>query len=151
MTDDTTNTRLTMAILTEAGILAQLSRAWIEAASPDGLSMPQFTVLLHLSRMGVKQTPLQLAHAFQLPKTTVTHTVATLEKKGFITLEPNPEDGRSKLVVLTTSGANAMQGTMETVGGVVAGLVGDLNSDDLGQTLDQISQLRERFDRNRPD
>ena len=45
--------------------------------------------------------PLVLANAFQVPKTTMTHTLAGLEKHGLVEMRPNPDDKRSKRVWLT--------------------------------------------------
>ena len=52
---------------TEAGILAQLSRALFEARLPEGFTLSQFTVLNHLTRVKDGRTPLELARAFQVP------------------------------------------------------------------------------------
>ena len=50
------------------------------------------------------RTPLDLARAFQVPKTTMTHTLAGLERAGLVRMAPNPDDGRSKCVWLTEAG-----------------------------------------------
>ena len=71
---------------------------------PDGLIAPHFTVLNHLIRVGDGATPQKLARAFQIPKTTMTHTLAGLQKMGYIEMRPNPEDARSKRVWLTEEG-----------------------------------------------
>lgn len=95
--------RLTFAVMTEIGILAQLSSAAFERAMP-GWQTAHFAVVQHLIRRGDGVTPLELARAFQQPKTTMTHTLQVLERRGLITLRPNPRDGRSKLVGLTEAG-----------------------------------------------
>lgn len=140
-----------MGILVEAGILAQFSRAWVEHASPDRLTYAQLSVLLHLNRLQVQQTPLQLARAMQQPKTTMTHVVATLEKQGFVTLVPNPDDGRSKLVALTPEGGRAVGETMQTMMPVVAEVAADFDPEDLQKILIGLSELRAKLDQKRPD
>lgn len=90
----------------EIGIIEQLSRAQLEARLPDGMIAPHFTLLNHLIRVKDGQTPLDMARAFQVPKTTLTHTLRVLEKRGFIELRPNPKDARSKQVWLTDAGRN---------------------------------------------
>ncbi|WP_420010373.1 MarR family winged helix-turn-helix transcriptional regulator [Tateyamaria sp.] len=89
---------------TEIGILEQLSRALLEARLPHGLIAPHFTVLNHLTRVGDGRTPIDMARAFQIPKTSMTHTLKGLEAQGLVELRPNPEDGRSKTVWLTDAG-----------------------------------------------
>lgn len=91
--------RLTFGVLTEINIIAQLSAAAFEAALP-GWTVSQFGVIQALIRRGDGKTPLDLARAFQQPKTSMTHTLQMLEKRGLIRMDPNPADGRSKLVRL---------------------------------------------------
>jgi DNA-binding MarR family transcriptional regulator len=95
------DTSLYFELFNEIGILAQLSRALFEARLPKGLTVPHFSVLNHLVRLGDGKTPLALARAFQVPKTTRTHTLSGLEARGLVDLAPNPRDGRSKRVRLT--------------------------------------------------
>jgi len=101
--DEDARMRLTFAVLREIGIIAQLSAAAFEKAVP-GWSVAHFGVVQHLIRHGGSATPLDLARAFQQPKTTMTHTLQVLEKRGLIRFVPNPHDGRSKLALLTEAG-----------------------------------------------
>ena len=48
--------------------------------------------------------PLAIAVAFQIPKTSMTHTLAAVEKAALVDMRPNPKDGRSKQVWLTEKG-----------------------------------------------
>ncbi len=48
-------------------------------------------------------TPLEIANAFQVPQTTMTHTLLVLERHGLVETWPNPDDGRSKCVWLTSA------------------------------------------------
>jgi hypothetical protein len=58
-------------LFNEIGIIEQLSRARFEARLPKGVLVPHFTVLNHLMRVEDGRTPLELARAFQVPKTTL--------------------------------------------------------------------------------
>ena len=91
-------------LFNEIGIIEQLSRTMLEARLPDGLIAPHFSVLNHLIRVGDGRTPMEMARAFQVPKTSMTHTVKVLEQRGLVVVRPNPEDGRSKCVGLTEAG-----------------------------------------------
>lgn len=97
-------TALYFGLFNEIGIIEQLSRALLEARLPEGLITPHFAVLNHLVRVRDGRTPLDLARAFQVPKTSLTHTLAGLERRGLVALRPNPEDGRSKQVWITAEG-----------------------------------------------
>jgi DNA-binding MarR family transcriptional regulator len=93
----------TFQVLSEISIIAQLSQAAFEAAMPGWL-VSHFGVIQHLTRRGDAVTPLALARIFQVPKTTMTHTLKVLEERGLITMQPNPRDGRSKVVILQDAG-----------------------------------------------
>jgi DNA-binding MarR family transcriptional regulator len=134
------------SLLNEVGIISQLSRAMMEASNPDGLSMPQFTVLNHLARLGGTPSPLKLAQAFQLPKTTMTHTLATLEKRGLIQMRPNAGDGRSKLVHLTPVGRDARERAISAVSDGMARLAADVGTDRIADALPVLSDIRTRLD-----
>lgn len=57
-----------------------------------------FKVLNHLVRVRDGCSPLEMANAFQGPKTTTTHHVEMLERMGYVTQSANPSDGRFKQV-----------------------------------------------------
>jgi DNA-binding MarR family transcriptional regulator len=76
----------------------------LESRLPKGVSGAQFAVLDRLARLGEGQTPISVAQAFGWPKTSMSHTVAVMEARGLVRLEPNPRDGRSKCLWLTPKG-----------------------------------------------
>lgn len=88
----------------EIGIIEQLIRTLLEAKLPKGFLISHFSVLNHLVRVTDGQTPLALARAFQVPKTTMTHTLRVLQRHALIEIRPNPRDKRSKCVFITTAG-----------------------------------------------
>ena len=92
------------ALIYEVGIINQIGTAFLEARLPNGLLVSHFGVISHLIRVRDGATPLELAGAFQVAKTTMTHTLAGLEKHGFVEMRPNPTDKRSKQVWLTPAG-----------------------------------------------
>jgi len=138
------------AVLTEIGIIAQLARGLLEERAPVGLNMPMFGVLNHLSRTSDQPTPLMLARAFQQPKTSMTHTLATLEKRGFVVMRPNPDDGRSKLVHLTDAGSAARDQVIATLSQDYAGLGEAVDMERIASILPVLADIRQYFDKNRP-
>lgn len=92
------------AMVFEVGIINQIGTAFLEARLPKGFLASHFGVVSHLIRVTDGATPLELANAFQVAKTTMTHTLSGLEKHGFVEMRPNPEDKRSKQVWLTDAG-----------------------------------------------
>ncbi len=137
------------AFFNEVGIIEQLSRAMFEARLPDGLIVPHFAVINHLMRLGDGRTPLAIARAFQVPKTSMTHTLAGLEKHGFVRTAPNPDDGRSKCVFLTDAG-RAFHG--EAIGALapdIAKMLEAIPAEDIRAALPLLVRVREYLDNNR--
>lgn len=100
----TEDIKFIFSVFNEIGIINQLTRTLFEQVLPDRITVPHFSVLNHLVRLGDGQTPLHLATAFQVPKASMTNTLQGLEQRGLIRLAPNPKDGRGKLVYLTERG-----------------------------------------------
>jgi DNA-binding MarR family transcriptional regulator len=137
------------AVLNEVNILAQLSAALIEARLPPGLLVSHFGVANHLARGHDGATPLSLARAFQVPKTTMTHTLAVLERHGFIAFEGNPRDGRSKCVRLTDAGRRFREDAIAAVAPDMAAIAAELPEGAAGALLPDLRRLRMILDRMR--
>jgi DNA-binding MarR family transcriptional regulator len=133
----------------EIGIIEQLSRAMFEARLPDGFLVSHFAVLNHLSRVRDGQTPLAIARAFQVPKTTMTHTLSGLEKAGLVEMRPNPEDGRSKQVWLTEAGRRFRADAIAALAPYLARIAGVIAPARVAEALPLLTELREYLDRAR--
>ncbi|MEM8869013.1 MAG: MarR family transcriptional regulator [Pseudomonadota bacterium] len=149
MTKAPDNARLLFSVFTEIGIIGQLSRTLLENRLPDGLITPHFSVLNHLTRLGDGWTPLRLAQAFQVPKTSMTHTLGTLDQRGLIVLRKNPEDGRSKLVYLTDAGRKTHREAIAALGPDMYEIGQSYPPEQVEQLAPLLVQLREIMDRNR--
>ncbi|MCC6007733.1 MAG: MarR family transcriptional regulator [Rhodobacteraceae bacterium] len=136
------------SLFTEIGIIAQLSAAAFEAEMPGWL-VSQFGVLQHLVLRGDGATPLELARAFQVPKTTMTHTLKLLEGRGMVTLSPNPADGRSKIVRLTPAGAAFREEAIGRLSLRMTRLAEHPGLADPQDLLPQLRALREVLDATR--
>lgn len=139
------------ALFTEIGIIAQLSRALLEARLPPGFLQPHFSVLNHLVRVRDGRTPVELARAFQVPKTTMTHTLAGLERAGLVRMAPNPRDGRSKRVWITDAGRAFRDGTIGAVTQDLGGLSARFAPDRVAALLPVLAELRAVMDAMRDD
>jgi len=130
----------------EVGIIAQLSRAAMEARLPKGLTLPHFTVINHLIRVRDGQTPLTLAKAFQVPKTTMTHTLTGLLNHGLVEIRPNPEDGRSKTVWLTDAGRLFREDAIRLIDPDIAVLKDSISADRVAALLPAMAEIRAIMD-----
>jgi DNA-binding MarR family transcriptional regulator len=137
------------AFFNEVGILAQLSRALFEARLPPGFTLPQFSVLNHLTRVRDGQTPLALARAFQVPKTSMTHSLAVLERHGLVETRPNARDGRSKCVFITPTGRAFRQAAIDGLAPDLAAIARAFPVAELAEALPTLSALRAVMDRMR--
>lgn len=134
------------ALFNEIGIIEQLSRALFEARLPAGVTVAHFSVLNHLIRVADGRTPLELANAFQVPKTTMTYTLAGLEKRGLVAMRANPQDGRSKRVWLTPAGREFRDAAIGLLAPDIADLAERFPLADIADIIPRLAELREYLD-----
>lgn len=80
-----------------------VTQGYDEALKPTGLHIAQFTLLVSASLTGPIGLS-ELAERLTLDQTTLSRNVQPLIKRGLLKLEPNKEDRRSRLVVVTAKG-----------------------------------------------
>lgn len=146
-----THEQLLFRLLNEIGIVNQLAAAAFERLLPHGLTRAQFTVLNHCVRLGDNKTPAQLAARFQVTRGTMTSTLARLEEKGFIRIEPDPVDGRSKRVLLTRKGRAAREEAIRVALPLLSQATDAIPREMVERLLPQIETIRAWFDQNRLD
>ena len=106
-------------------------------------------MLNHLVRVSDGQTPLALARAFQVPKTSMTHSLAVLERAGLIALQANPKDGRSKLVHITDAGRAFRQSTIDALSPDLSRIATAIEPDQFAKMLPDLESLRQFLDAER--
>lgn len=136
-------------LFNEIGIISQLSSARFERMLPHGLTVAQFSVLNHLVRLEGDWSPARLAAAFQVTKGTMTSTLQRLVAKGFISLEPDPADGRAKRVVLTVAGRLARETALSAAGPRLGDLNAALSPSEIEALIPSLQKLRVWLDINR--
>ncbi len=134
---------------TEIGIISQLSRALLEKRLPEGVTVAHYSVLNHLVRVSDGRTPLELAQAFQVPKTTMTHTLMGLEKHGFVETRANEKDLRSKRVWLTDAGRRFRTGAADLLRDDTDRLSGKIDTDALAALTRELAKIRKVLDEDR--
>jgi DNA-binding MarR family transcriptional regulator len=80
-----------------------LARLFDEALRPLGLTNGQFSLMMALNR---PQPPAMgaVASLLAMDRTTLTAALKPLERRGLVEVTANPEDKRSRLLVLTPAG-----------------------------------------------
>jgi len=143
---DNKNLALYFSLFNEIGIIAQLSRALMDAQLPNGMIGSHFGVLNHLIRVRDGQTPLTLARAFQVPKTTMTHTLSGLEANRLVELRPNPKDGRSKCVWLTDKGRKFRDQAIADLAPDLVKFSGQLSKEHVTRLVADLVEIRKIMD-----
>ena len=134
----------------EIAIISQLSGAAFERVLPEGLSLAGFGVLNHFMRLNRNaERPTQLARNFQVAKSAMTNTLQRLESAGYITLEPDPEDGRGKVARITQSGRAARQASIARLRPVMEEFLAIFPAGDLKRMLPALTRLRQALDKAR--
>ena len=137
------------AFFNEIGIINQLTTTLFAATLPDGLHPSHFAIINHLARLGDGRTPISIAGAMQVTKTTMTHSLKVLEDRNLIRTGPNPEDARGKLVWLTEHGREFRATAMAQVVDRFSGLL----TEDIRAAMDRcrndLVMIRRHLDENR--
>ncbi len=133
----------------EIGIISQLSSAQLQKVLPDGLHPSHFGILNHLVRLGDGKTPASLASAFQVTKATMTHSLKVLSQNGHIRIEANEDDGRSKLVYLTESGAACRDQSIAAISAMIGKNFTQEQIDQMQKLIEPLAAIRTVLDENR--
>ena len=79
----------------------------------------------------------------------MTHTLKGLEQGGYVTLKPNPEDGRSKQVWLTDKGRGLRDRTIQALAPDFVRLLGQFDVERLIEIKPVLTDLRILLDEAR--
>ena len=141
--------QITYRFFTEVGIIFQLSTTLLEDHLPGRMTSREFGLLGHLVRRPEGRTPLQLASAFQLPKTSITHSVSMLEARGLVETVKNPEDARSKIVRAGDHAAKFVQDITTELNTRLAPLIQELGVETFADALPKLEAIRIAMDAER--
>jgi len=133
----------------EVGIINQLCTALIARILPDGVHPSHFAIVIHLVRTGDGQTPVRLAAAMQVTKATMSHSLAVLEKRGFIETRPSETDARSKQVYMTDAGHAFFAEAIDVASRTFMGFLGDTERQIMTDALPGLIAIRKMLDENR--
>lgn len=135
---------------TDIAIIEQLVRTLMERRLPPGLSMAGYSLMNHMVRTGQETaSPAALARALQVTRGAVTGVLHKLTAEGFVTLEPDPRDGRGKKVRITPAGFSAREAALAGLAPLVARFGAQMDMAALRRIHPLIRDLRDYLDRNR--
>lgn len=133
----------------QISIINQLASAELDRVLPEGLHPAHFVLVNHLAATGVGKTPIGLARAFQISKQNMTSLVVQLQKRGLITIESHPTDGRSKLVHLTPEGHQFHATAVEAASPMLREVANHESFEAVRQALPALNRLRAYLDSRR--
>ncbi len=88
-----------------------LGRHFDDVLKPAGLTNQQFSLLMALNRPA--PPPLgPVAKLLAIDRTTLTAALKPLERRGLVRTDPSPVDGRTRLLLLTQAGRDALATAM---------------------------------------
>jgi DNA-binding MarR family transcriptional regulator len=149
MTDRVDDVETLFRYFTEIAITAQLSGRMFEKVMPSGMTMAQFGILNHLTRAGNGQAPAEIARAMQVTKGTMTSTLGTLERAGYIAIGADPADGRAKRVEITAEGMAARRVALAAVQPEILQLAAMIDIGAVKSALPVVERLRKILDERR--
>ncbi len=94
-------------VFDEIRYIEHLVRSAIARKLPVGLTYPQFEVMNLLSRRGDGITPVEIARALQMTKSSLTNTLQRLYARKLIRVEVCANDLRRKRIWVTSEGKQA--------------------------------------------
>lgn len=109
-----------------------------------GISLNEYEVMVRLSeRPGRRMRMAQLADAMAHSRSRATHTVARMEREGYLTRTTTPEDGRGVIAALTRKGYDLLSKAapchVESVRRNLVDLVEPSDFAALGRVMDAVS------------
>lgn len=133
----------------EIGIIAQLSSNQMQRTLPHSLTLSQFSVLNWFVRVDAQASPGRLARAFQVTKGAMTNTLRKLSDKGFVSVEEDPDSGRSKIVRLTQAGAEARRAAVAAAYPLLEGFLERFDKHQIADLLPLLEDIRSHLDDQR--
>lgn len=149
MNDRPTDADILFGFFNEIGIISQLSGNAFEKAMPEGMTLSQFSVLNHMTRLGDGWSPLRISRAMQVTKGAMTNTLGHLEKKGFVDIKPDEKDGRAKRVFITQAGRDMREACIASMIPYMGKFAADVPPDELAAALPLLQRVRQWLDKER--
>ncbi len=130
----------------EISAIAQASDKLMDRALPHELKRSHFLMLDRLARDDTKPILLDLSRSMQVTKGAITNTIQRLEVRGFVLVEPDAHDGRSKRVVLTDLGKLVRGDALRALAPDFLELARTISAPDMIEALPLLERIRKYLD-----
>jgi DNA-binding MarR family transcriptional regulator len=143
------------ALMERVGFLLTMARGGTlaictEALSPLGLHVKQFGALLVLATEG-PHSQQYLSEWTRMDRTTMVAIVDSLEERGCVRRERNPEDRRAYLVTITPEGRRALRRAEEAMAKAESRVLASLDNGEREQLLSLLGKVAADIGRPPPD
>jgi DNA-binding MarR family transcriptional regulator len=133
-------------ILLDLFLTNQKRAQLIEAALGEGdLPAEDYPLYVIVGAEG-PWTPTELAERLQMPLTTVLFRLKRLERRRHLKRVPNPDDGRSFLVELTTAGQRLLAEARPKFRAAAESVEARLGADEVQELRERMARLRDAID-----
>ena len=137
---------LAVSLFSEILTSEQLIRSRLSKVLPKGMEISHFSVLNHLSHVGVERSPAQLAKAFHVTRGAMTNTLGKLEWAGYVHIRPDWDDARRKMVAISPAGRQARDAAISAITPLITELVDELGEEKVRATLPVLRELRTKLE-----
>lgn len=111
-----------------------------EGLKPLGIAPAQFPILVELwQKDGLSQQ--ELVERADLKQATIANTLARMERDGLISREPNPEDARSRLIMLTDQARRLQQQSTAIAQQINQAALADLSEEEQSLFLTMAAKI----------
>lgn len=132
------------------GIASQLySELITRLLEPEGLTYPQFMVLLHLARRHDSTRVSDIVRAVNLTQSAVTKIVQKFRTLGWLTTRDDMNDHRSRKVEISPEGRAQVAAIQRRFGGAFEVLLKDWSNSDLNRFTSDLQKLIKRMEEMR--
>lgn len=112
---------------------------------PMGLSSAEGNILLHLSTQGQEMRQEQLVEQLDVSKPAVSRALDSLEAKGYVTRQPDPDDKRAHRIRLTDKGVEIGPAIEEIYNRIFTLAVQGISQDELNHFMRLFGRISENF------
>ena len=131
-------------------LLGHIHRSFHRVADPQlrerGFAMGQLPVLMAL-KDGRPHSQAELARLAQVEQPSMAQLLARMERDGLVERVPDPDDGRSRLVLLTAAARERMHETRTVMQAIGAEALSEFTADERAELARLVRRLADKMDR----
>lgn len=117
-----------------------IARRFDEALRPFGLTNGQFSLLMSLNRPSAPRIS-DVAPFLAMDRTTLTANLKPLERRGLLTITPDPQDRRNRRLALTDAGRAVLAAAVPVWRSTMAALEAEISKDTAARLRADLAKI----------